>query len=378
MRITRYIISIITAVSLITASAYSTDDFLSSRVKDISDRKYEGAVIELLDNAKESIVISMYTINLGTTSNNPVKLLLNDLFEARERGVSVTIYLNTRLWVAGTAKKYYVKNSTLKELEEAGCVIHLMDFKRMLHDKLVIVDKRYVVEGSVNWSTSALKSNRESATLIDSPELAKIKLTRLKTLIMPPAYLEEEAYTPAYIENLPKTLKIPKELILNNKYFHRMAAKHSNFTMELYCILLAHSQTTKKKEFFLCLEDMALSLRMPVSLTSSALRKEVINGLKELQNDYHLIKVTFFHGKDAAITLTDIPGKTLIMPTDSLIQLKDAELSTRLRFLLLIEALLKDQGEDIHSMTYVEIGKRFDLHRITISSAFKDLEKFRE
>jgi len=113
-------------------------------------------------------------------------------------------------------------------------------------------------------------------------------------------------------------------------------------------------------------------------LTSTTLRKQVINALKELQNDYHLIKVTFFHGKDAAITLTDIPGKTLIMPTDSLIQLKDAELSTRLRFLLLIEALLKDQGEDIHSMTYVEIGKRFDLHRITISSAFKDLEKFRE
>ena len=200
MRTTRYIIAIITAVSLITTPTYSAGDFLPSRVKDISDRKYEGAVIELLDNAKESIVISMYTINLGTTSNNPVKLLLNDLFEARERGVSVTIYLNTRLWVAGTAKKYYVKNSTLKELEEAGCVIHLMDFKRMLHDKLVIVDKRYVVEGSVNWSTSALKSNRESATLIDSPELAKIKLTRLKTLIMPPAYLEKEAYTPAYIE----------------------------------------------------------------------------------------------------------------------------------------------------------------------------------
>ena len=91
MRTTRYIIAIITAVSLITTPTYSAGDFLPSRVKDISDRKYEGAVIKLLDNAKESIVISMYTINLGTTSNNPVKLLLNDLFEARERGVSVTV-----------------------------------------------------------------------------------------------------------------------------------------------------------------------------------------------------------------------------------------------------------------------------------------------
>ena len=53
-------------------------------------------------------------------------------------------------------------------------------------------------------------------------------------------------------------------------------------------------------------------------------------------------------------------------------------MTLRSKFLLLLEALLKDQGEDIHSMTYVEIGKRFDLHRITISSAFKDLGKFRE
>ena len=89
MRITRYLIAIITAISLITAPAYSADNFLSSRVKNISDRKYERAVIELLDNAKESIVISMYTINLSE-KKTPVSLMINDLLEARERGVDVT------------------------------------------------------------------------------------------------------------------------------------------------------------------------------------------------------------------------------------------------------------------------------------------------
>jgi len=89
MRTTRYLIAIITAISLITAPAYSADNFLSSRVKNISDRKYERAVIELLDNAKESIVISMYTINLSE-KKTPVSLMINDLLEARERGVDVT------------------------------------------------------------------------------------------------------------------------------------------------------------------------------------------------------------------------------------------------------------------------------------------------
>ena len=50
-------------------------------------------------------------------------------------------------------------------------------------------------------------------------------------------------------------------------------------------------------------------------------------------------------------------------------------MTLRSKFLLLLEALLKDQGEDIHSMTYTEIGKRFGLSRSTISMAFKDLEK---
>ena len=74
----------------------SQQDFLPAKVKDISDRAYEPAVIELLDGAKESIVISMYSISLANEKTNPVRLLLNDLLEARKRGVSVTVYMNAR------------------------------------------------------------------------------------------------------------------------------------------------------------------------------------------------------------------------------------------------------------------------------------------
>lgn len=73
-------------------SSYALD-YHDAQVADISDRKYESAVIELLDNAKESIIISMYVIKPTTA---PIALLLNDLTEALERGVTVEIYLNTR------------------------------------------------------------------------------------------------------------------------------------------------------------------------------------------------------------------------------------------------------------------------------------------
>ncbi|MCG2706951.1 MAG: phospholipase D-like domain-containing protein, partial [Candidatus Omnitrophica bacterium] len=156
------------------------EGLLPAQVKDISDRAYEPAIIELLDGAKESIVISMYNISLGTKERNPIVFLLNDLIEARQRNVAVTIYLNTRFREIDKGSYQLIRTAFFKKLLDTGCLIHLLPARLRLHDKLIIVDSRFVVEGSTNWSISALKSNRESATLIDSPELAKIKLLRLK------------------------------------------------------------------------------------------------------------------------------------------------------------------------------------------------------
>ena len=80
-------------ILLITPASSYAADFHAAQVADISDRKYESAIIELLDGAKESILISMYVMSPTT---EPVALLLNDLKEALERGVTVEIYLNTR------------------------------------------------------------------------------------------------------------------------------------------------------------------------------------------------------------------------------------------------------------------------------------------
>ena len=44
---------------------YPADDSSSEKVTDLSDRKYEQVLIDLLDNAKESIVVSMYGISPG-------------------------------------------------------------------------------------------------------------------------------------------------------------------------------------------------------------------------------------------------------------------------------------------------------------------------
>lgn len=72
--------------------------FYSAEVKDVSDRAYEKAVIGLLDNALESITISMFILKPGENDRHTINRLMKDLEEALERGVAVRIYLNTKGW----------------------------------------------------------------------------------------------------------------------------------------------------------------------------------------------------------------------------------------------------------------------------------------
>lgn len=343
---------------------WAQDGFLPAEVKDISDRAYEPAMIELLDNAKESIDISMYNITPGENKRNPVSFLLKDLIEARQRGVSVTLYLNTKFDKKVKFADY------LKELADAGCSINMAPKNIRLHDKLVIVDSRFVVEASTNWSISAFKSNRESATLIDSPELAKIKLLRLKTLYLKPQKEEKPQERPVYLENLPATLDISKSLF-EARYFPRMLTVHDATCMDMYLLLLAHSQAAKKTEFFMDLEAMALSLGNKPQ-EAYKLRGNVIDNLRKLERQYRLLRVKLFHAKDAWVELKDLGNDHFSVNT---ITVLDQSAWQNVKFVVMLKALLEAQGEDIFAIPQKELARRFKVHRQTIGEGLNKMKK---
>jgi hypothetical protein len=349
------------------------ESFSPAQVRDISDRAYEPAVIGILDGAKESIVISMYNISLGAKDRNPIAFLLQDLIEARQRGVEVSIYLNTNFREIDQEPHQLIRSPFFKKLVDAGCIFHLLPSRLRLHDKLVIVDSRFVVEGSTNWSISALKSNRESATLIDSPELAKIKLLRLKMLPLTIQPKEKEPYRALYLENLPESIAIPKLLLLDERYFPKMFTAGDSRGMDLYLLLLAHSQVVGKSGFFVELESMALSLNMPVSWLDFGLRRQVIRNLKRLRDKYSLLRVKFFHSKDAWVELVDPPQEAFSINSKLI---TNQRISYRLKFLLMIKSLLESQGEDLYSIPKQELARRFHIHPWTVGEAFKELKQY--
>ncbi len=351
------------------------EGFYSAQVRDISDREYEKAVIELIDNAKESVILGMYYISTEVETNNPVKMLLNDLVEAEKRGVEVRIYLNTKF--PDVSHEEVVGDDEFKRLEDAGCEVYFIPEGRRMHDKDVIVDRRYVIDGSMNWSIVALRNNFESATLIDSPGLAEEKIARLEGIYRTQKEKEDDGKRerrPLYLDSIIERIEIKKALIEDERYFSGMLKASDRRVMDLYLILAAYSQKLGKDEFFLNLEDAGLGLGLPTSWDDEALRRQVIKALRTLEDRYKLVKVEFYHATDAHITVLPMLGESITIETN-ILSSHDKEIPQRLKFLLLVKALLEKEGKDLDSVPEKEIMGRFHIAERTLEKALADLKK---
>jgi HKD family nuclease len=367
------IVIFILTLTIISGGFCSADEFHSAQVRNISDREYEQVVVNLIDNAKESVVIGMYYISTQVEANNPVKLLLNDLGEAKKRGVKVKLYLNTKF--PDMSYEELVDKDEFKMLKKAGCELYFIPPGRKLHDKIVIVDRRYIVEGSMNWSIIALRNNFESVTLIDSPGLAKEKIARLVRIYQMQKEKEEDgekARRPLYVDSIIDRIELKQSLLEDKRYFPGMLKTSDRRAMDLYLILLAYSQKLSSTEFFLNLENTGLGLGLPMSWDDESLRRQVIRTLRTLQDKYNLIEVEFNYASDVYITMLPMSGESFTIET-SVIGPHNKEVSLRLNFLLLIKALLEKEGKDLDSISQKEIMQRFHIAERTLEKALADL-----
>lgn len=368
------LIAIILSLAAITSSYLITPQalceqvsFYPAQVADISDRAYEQAVIDLLDKARDSITISMFILKPGDYDKHPINRLMRDLEEALERGVSVTLYLNTKTGESDPSLSEVGQGQAFDALRQKGAQILPVTSRYMLHDKMLIVDGRFVVIGSTNWSLSALTGNLESTVLIDSPALAKERLQRMKTIHLqgedlrdPPQDSLKERYP------LPEAIQLPKAMMENRRYFPRMLNKSDHRAMDLYLLLIAESHRRNSTQFYISLEKTAGQLNLPRDWDATALRRQVIKSLRKLKNRYGLIEVRFKHARAAEIELIDIAGETFLLKSDFFEASFLAGQRQNQKFILLIKAYLKAHGKDIADFNNSELGRMFYVHRKTI------------
>ena len=120
----------------------------------------QGDVVSFIRSAQKSIDIEMYVF----TSDDVAR----ELGEAVKRGVRVRVILEPRVEDSRKQKMF----DTLVAL---GCDMRWASFSyKLTHSKFIIVDGKRALVGSINFSQSALNSNREAAVELDGEKVLEL------------------------------------------------------------------------------------------------------------------------------------------------------------------------------------------------------------
>lgn len=272
----------------------------AGEVEDVSDRAYRGRVESLLDQARETIDVSLFTINLRPVPEDPAYRLVEALVRAASRGVRVRLWLNSRGASVGSSR-IFMRSDLQEELTKKGIKIFYVDSSRRLHDKLIVIDRRIVVEGSMNWTREALLKNFESASVIRSPELAGIKIKRLEAFPLLSAPFETPApETPGEI------FPFPLDLLENPEIFPASLENQEARTLALYLLFQEEAHRTGEKSFSISLEGWGARLPFKRRWIGPSLRFEMRRTLDLLEKRYGLIEWEKISTKEARVALKPV------------------------------------------------------------------------
>ena len=144
-------------------------------VRLLADAAYAPALDELLKGATRSIDVTMFSCVLpaDAKATHPVRKILDRLVQVSQAGVRVRVVFDhgippNRLKDGDEPPS---ENAALY-LAERAVDVHWDEDARTTHTKSLVVDGRWCLVGSTNWSYSALSKNREQSVLIDNLLLA--------------------------------------------------------------------------------------------------------------------------------------------------------------------------------------------------------------
>ena len=166
---TRVIVAALCAGMLVLATAEPAAP--SPLCEVLEDRSYTPRILQLLASATRSIQVMMFeATSYGRHRNSPSNRIIQALIDAVGRGVDVEVILDR----AGQSRRNSDSNMiTARRLREGRVTVYLDPVSVTTHAKLLVVDERYTVCGSTNWTYSALSRNHEVSLLLDDLDVAR-------------------------------------------------------------------------------------------------------------------------------------------------------------------------------------------------------------
>ncbi|MFC1643917.1 phospholipase D-like domain-containing protein [Candidatus Omnitrophota bacterium] len=255
--------------------------------------------------------------------------------------------------------------------------------KYTTHDKLIIVDSRYVVVGSHNWSIKALKQNNEASSIIDSPQLAREYLSRVRNFpleeerLARQTQLEELRNPPPLPENT--KINLPKALLEDKNLLPRMLSRREKRTFNAYFLLIlrgyAAGRGTLPEEFPVSVADLADELKIPIFWAVKRHRwNKVSDILHELRDYYGLIDIDFRYGPEEWVHIKKLAGDTFPVEADFFEAATLNARSTRAKFVYLLKALLKEEGKTLDTYTKEELAEKYHIGLKQLRWGMRELE----
>lgn len=121
------------------------------------DKVITNNVIPLINSAKHYIYIPAFIITHDELSNA--------IINAHNRNVTVKI-------IADAANSINTR-SKLKQLRQAGIPVKIENYAGKMHSKTIIIDDKYLIAGSMNFSNSGENKNDENCLIIESERFAR-------------------------------------------------------------------------------------------------------------------------------------------------------------------------------------------------------------
>lgn len=135
----------------------------------LDDAEYLPVVLDLIRNAQQSVVVSMFHAPKTINPQDSVEQLLGHLVAAVRRGVYVHVLLECPYNAGERMEEDHA--ALIERLRAAGVDARFNTPGVSLHEKMIVVDDSQVVIGAHNWSAGALEGRvHESSVLLILPE----------------------------------------------------------------------------------------------------------------------------------------------------------------------------------------------------------------
>lgn len=141
-----------------------------SEIHFISDRDYYPAFNRLALRAEERIMAVLYLAKFHKGHETQVNMILEDLINAKKRGLDVRVLLEKSSWDS-TLNVY--NQEFIDSLTKYGITASLDSPSTTTHVKCVVFDGESALLGSTNWTTSALEYNNEINLQINDEEICR-------------------------------------------------------------------------------------------------------------------------------------------------------------------------------------------------------------